>query len=351
MFGSIPPLDTLAGCIANPNTPIGMRMRAAYYLKQVHSTSSDGDQERVVSILKMGLLDRRHGSLLRHEFAYVIGQMKDERSCLVLEQVLSNDDDCVMVRHECAEALGAICADRSTVTLKEVLERHADCLELAETCQLALDVIEWRTNGEDGEQPAACACMLNPYSSIDPAPPHPSHQNKSAKELGDILCNDELPIFERYRAMFSLRNKGGKDCVLQLCLALTNDSSSALLRHEVAYVLGQMQHPASVEALEISLRRKDEHEMVRHESAEALGAIEGRWEDCEKILQEFTEDRNIVVRESCLVALDAADYWDHSNSNGDPSAEDTETIGVSFTQQKNSEPPNRILVNHFNVKQ
>jgi len=191
--------------------------------------------------------------------------------------------------------------------------------------------------------------MLNPYSSVDPAPPHPSHQNKSADELGDILCNSGLPIFERYRAMFSLRNKGGKECVLQLCRALTDDTSSPLLRHEVAYVLGQLQHPDSVEALEISLRRHAEHEMVRHESAEALGAIEGRWDDCERILEEFSKDENIVVRESCLVALDAADYWGHNGgSNGDDDEQGAEA--TSFSQHKYSEPPNRILVGHFNVK-
>lgn len=272
------------------------------------------------------------------------------QSCLVLEQVLMNDDDCVMVRHECAEALGAIGADRSRNALEKVMEAHPDRPELSDTCRLALDVIQWRANGGDPEdEPAACACMLNPYSSIDPAPPHPSHQDKTAAELGDILCNFELPIFERYRAMFSLRNKGGKDCVEQLCRALTDDTSSSLLRHEVAYVLGQMQHPSSVEALEVSLRRQDEHEMVRHESAEALGAIEGRWDDCERILEEFTKDDNIVVRESCLVALDAADYWGHNGGcNGEDDGSETET--ASFTQQKNNEPPNRILVGHFNVK-
>mmetsp|Transcript_26517 Transcript_26517/g.39228 ORF Transcript_26517/g.39228 Transcript_26517/m.39228 type:complete len:352 (+) Transcript_26517:132-1187(+) len=349
MFGSIPPLDALSECISKPETPIGMRMRAAYYLRHLHSTSSQNDQEQVVSILKMGLLNTQHGSLLRHEFAYVMGQMKDERSCSVLEEVLSNDSDCVMVRHECAEALGAIGARRSKPTLEQILARHPDCLELTETCRLALDVIDWRVNGGDGEMPvAACACMLNPYSSVDPAPPHPSHQNKSAQELGDILCDENLQIFDRYRAMFSLRNKGGEKCVLQLCRALTTDTSSALLRHEVAYVLGQMQHPASVEALETSLRRQDEHDMVRHESAEALGAIEGRWEDCEKILQEFAEDKNIVVSESCLVALDAADYWGHTNQDS-ASEEGSDSVCNSFSQQKNESPPNRVLVNHFNV--
>jgi hypothetical protein len=81
MFGSIPPLSSLDDCLSDPKTPIGMRMRAAYFLRHIHSTS-DGDQEAVVKILEKGLLDAQHGSLLRHEFAYVMGQMKDDRVSL-----------------------------------------------------------------------------------------------------------------------------------------------------------------------------------------------------------------------------------------------------------------------------
>jgi len=236
--------------------------------------------------------------------------------------------------------------------------------ELIETCQLALNVMEWRDNGEAlDDMPAVCACMLNPYSSVDPAPPHPSHADMAMDELGEILCDSERPLFERYRAMFSLRNRGGASAVQQLCRALTTDKSSALLRHEVAYVLGQMQHPNSVDALEQSLRRRNEHEMVRHESAEALGAIDGRWNDVERILTEFLNDDCDVVRESCIVALDAADYWGHNKSNDccDNNSCDegeTERRVDSFAHHKNSNSIDasseherrRVLVNHFNVK-
>lgn len=264
-----------------------------------------------------------------------------------------------MVRHEAAEALGAIGAERSRRALEAVMDRYPDRPELSDTCRLAMNVMDWRAAGGDpADTPAACACMLNPYSSVDPAPPHPAHVNKSDKELGDVLCDDALPIFERYRAMFSLRNRGGEDAVKQLCRALVSDESSALLRHEVAYVLGQMQHPACVEALEESLRRKNEHEMVRHESAEALGAIDGRWDEVEAILKEFCSDENVVVRESCFVALDAADYWGHSEPTADEHG--ASSVATSFVHQKNApkevsssasaEAPTRILVNHFNVK-
>jgi hypothetical protein len=56
-----------------------------------------------------------------------------------------------------------------------------------------------------------------------------------------------LLLVQRYRALFALRNKGGEEAVAVLGEAFS--TSSALLKHEVAYVMGQMQHPASAAAL------------------------------------------------------------------------------------------------------
>jgi|UPI0005819C4F deoxyhypusine monooxygenase len=338
-----PPFDILQDSLADPSNPIGMRMRALYYLRQAHH-DDEKLQGSVVQALGRGLLEEKHGSLMRHEFAYVMGQLRDERCCHVLEQVLAQPDDNIMVRHEAAEALGAIGASRSKTVLEKVMVDNPDTPELSDTCQLALNVMHWRATGGDPlDMPAACACMLNPYSSVDPAPPHPTHAAMSFSALGELLCDAERTIFERYRAMFSLRNRGGEAAVVELCRALTQDTSSALLRHEVAYVLGQMQHPSSVESLEASLRRTDEHEMVRHESAEALGAIDGRWEDVERVLLEFVNDQDDVVKESCLVALDAADYWGHARQGDDDCPKKS-----NFNNQKNRDE--RVLVNHFNVK-
>ena len=55
------------------------------------------------------------------------------------------------------------------------------------------------------------------------------------------------------------------------------------------------------------LENTSEHAMVRHEAAEALGAIGG--ETVEKCLQLYLNDSEIVVKESCQVALDTIDYW------------------------------------------
>lgn len=347
----------LIACVKDPGQPIGKRMRAAYYLRSSFSVNmKNGDrkesQEEIIEALSIGLRDERQGSLMRHEFAYILGQLRDDRSCPALEEALLRDDDCVMVRHEAAEALGAIGAKRSYAVLNAILSNEESVpVEIAETVQISLDVMKWRDRGEEAsEMPAACACMLNPYSSVDPAPPHPSHANKETTELGNILADASLPLFERYRAMFSLRNIGGKEAVLELCRVLVEDESSALLRHEVAYVLGQMQCPTSIKALEQSLRRASEHKMVRHESAEALGAIDGRWDAIEPVLKEFAQDNDDVVRESCLVALDTADYWQHNKSveNIDDENKSAQSqLGEHSSARQKAD--HSVLQNHFNV--
>ncbi len=344
-------------------------MRATYFLRQAYDNymknKSDDDDDKesktsdedislvAIQTLSNSLSDARHGALLRHEFAYVMGQLRDERSIPALERTLRDETDDIMVRHECAEALGAIGSSSSIETL-EVCARD-ESIEVGQTCQLALDFIRWKINGgtsSDENAPIACACMISPYSSVDPAPPHPKHAGLSTAEIGTILNDESAPLFERFRAMFSLRNRGGKDAVKELGNALIQDKSSALLRHEVAYVLGQLQHSDAVEYLEISLKRDNEHRMVRHESAEALGAIEERWGECEQILEQFLNDKDDVVRESCVVALDAADYWGYANPVADEVENDDENQRTNFSLHKaesNGLAKTGVLINHFNI--
>ena len=83
-------------------------------------------------------------------------------------------------------------------------------------------------------------------------------------------------------------------------------AKSALFRHEIAYVLGQLAHEASEEALTDRLRDSNEHGMVRHECAEALGSV--ATDSCIKTLESYLHDGERIVRESCQVALDMAEY-------------------------------------------
>ena len=68
-----------------------------------------------------------------------------------------------------------------------------------------------------------------------------------------------------------------------------------------------MQRFVTINGLSETLENCAEHPMVRHEAAEALGAIGGS--KVEALLQLFKDDPVLVVKESCDVALDTMDYW------------------------------------------
>ncbi|CAM9115957.1 unnamed protein product [Chrysoparadoxa australica] len=259
---------------------------------------------KAVEGLCQALLNKGDSALFRHEVAYVLGQMRDSEACAVLEGVLADTADDSMVRHEAAEALGAIGSKASVEALQQFLSDPAP--EVSQTCELALGLIHWRGQQDEDE------LDHNPYLSVDPSPS--ASKLISTAELQEQLLDESLPLFERYRAMFSLRNRGSEDDVLALGRAL-RECQGALLKHEVAYVLGQVQHVASVPALAESLQDEGEHHMVRHEAAEALGAIGGAL--AEELLKTHQQDSEAVVKESCVVALDTMDYWSQASFNED----------------------------------
>lgn len=135
---------------------------------------------------------------------------------------------------------------------------------------------------------------------------------KSVEELGNELMDSKLPLFLRYRAMFALRDLASPPDIptaipAVLALAKGFDDPSDLFRHEIAFVFGQLSHPASIPALSAALGNLQEASMVRHEAAEALGSL-GDEEGVEEILKSFLKDPEQVVRESVMVALDMAEY-------------------------------------------
>ena len=139
------------------------------------------------------------------------------------------------------------------------------------------------------------------FDSVDPAPPS---EGKNISNLRVTLCDENEKMFQRMRALFALRNIGGKESVDALAAAYS--SKSALLKHEIAYVMGQMQDSNAVPHLIDRLEDKDEDIMVRHEAAEALGAIGDR--TALSVLEKFVDDDEVVIAESCEVALDLLEW-------------------------------------------
>ena len=86
--------------------------------------------------------------LLKHELAYVLGQLKNDKAIPTLEGVLVNAQGkhCSMVRHEAAEALGALSSESSLPLLRKYLDDPAR--EVRETCEIAVGKIEFDISPE-----------------------------------------------------------------------------------------------------------------------------------------------------------------------------------------------------------
>jgi len=269
--------------LINTNRPLKERFRALFTLKNIGG---------ILAIECIAKAFDDESALLKHEVAYCLGQLQDPTAIPILSRVLEDRSREAIVRHEAAEALGAI----GTTEVLPILQKYSkDSIpEVSDTCKMAIDRLNWLAEGGKDDK--------NLFTSVDPAPPLMETDTKTLKM---ILLDETLPMFERYRAMFSLRNNGDDASIQALALGL--QCSSALFRHEVAFVLGQAASPAAINELITRLRDTDENPMVRHECAEALGGIGavGVEQELSKYLGKGEAD---VVRESCVVALDMVDY-------------------------------------------
>lgn len=128
---------------------------------------------------------------------------------------------------------------------------------MRETCEIALAKIEWdhseegrkhwTTTARSAEQYvvtypgfiAACIliemCVARAYTSVDPAPPtsrllagkaEPEDTSEeNIAKLRNTLNDTSLPLFDRYRAMFALRNIGTPAAVDALASGFADDSA------------------------------------------------------------------------------------------------------------------------------
>jgi deoxyhypusine monooxygenase len=256
--------------------------------------------------------------LLRHEACYILGQMKDPRSVPLLKSLLEDPSEHEITRHEAAEALGAIGESGSLECL--CMYTSSDSVPLRETCELGVDRLQ------------ASGIASGDFNTVDPVAVEKGSVAATESQVDFLLAkllNPETDLPGKYKCLFSLRtitdveNKPSVKAVKALGEALRSEQTSALLRHEIAFVIGQMAFgmcatliPDCVSSLSSSVENSGEHSMVRHEAAIALGSIAGENTEIEEFLtrigdlaiDESNQDEAIVI-ESCLVARESLRYW------------------------------------------
>ncbi|KAF0927239.1 hypothetical protein E2562_031182 [Oryza meyeriana var. granulata] len=171
--------------------------------------------------------------------------MQDAEVIPALEAVLKDLSPHPIVRHEAAEALEAIGLQKSIPLLEESLAADP-AVEVQETCELALRRIEEQKN----------------TSAL------PAKQGLSVEQPRELLLNEQ---------------------------------ESMLLMCWVSYKTKLLQmHFLTV------LKNDDEHPMVRHEAAEALGSIADQ--ESIALLEESAKDAEPIVSQNCEVALSMLEY-------------------------------------------
>jgi deoxyhypusine monooxygenase len=303
-----PTVSTLQNTLCSESSPLALRFRALFALKHYASQHPPTSQTKP-AIDAIAAAFTTPSELLKHELAYCLGQTRNDYAAPCLRRVLENRHEDAMCRHEAAEALGAL-GDRDSLNLLKA-RRDDDTEEVVvrETCEIAVERMQW----EHSAQRTSEKLKQSDFASIDPAPPMPLQQQQpSIESLETTLLDTKVPLFQRYRAMFALRDLASPPHLPTAvpavhALAKGFADPSVLFRHEIAFVFGQLSHPASIPSLVETLSDMKEASMVRHEAAEALGSL-GEEDGVEEVLRRFLDDPERVVRDSVIVALDMAEY-------------------------------------------
>jgi deoxyhypusine monooxygenase len=134
--------------------------------------------------------------------------------------------------------------------------------------------------------------------------------------LRQTLTSESTPLPVRFRALFSLKHLARQHAPASAearaavdAIAAGFASPSALLKHELAYCLGQTGNAAAAAAhLTAVLEDVGEDAMCRHEAAEALGALGDP--ASLPVLRRFREreGEEVVVRETCEIAIDRIEW-------------------------------------------
>lgn len=117
---------------------------------------------------------------------------------------------------------------------------------LYETCFLTKNLVEWKKATDNGRSEGLDLTKLK-CATNDPAPPFNYKKEPKYADIAYLqamLLDDvNFDLFQRYRALFTLRELYTEEAVVAICQCLTQENSrtcSDLLKHEVAFVLGQM---------------------------------------------------------------------------------------------------------------
>jgi len=311
--------------LSDPKSYMGDRVDSLFCIKAFNEV------EAIDSLIR-AFKKEQSSELLKHEICYVLGQMnKTEAHVAKIQQFLEmvieekNGYQDIVV-HEAVEALGNLSNEVTLDLIKRFDDPEKTNVMVFETCFLAKELINWNKVTNHGQSENINFKELK-FSTNDPAPtfniygPTAEKKHLDVRYLESMLINKQegkdFDLFQRYRALFTLREINTAESCVAICSTLkaeNMDSCGALLKHEVAYVLAQMEtvNSHSIPFLLESVLNDEEAPIVRHEALIAVGEMIDEKTQLAHLL-EHSED---IVRESAEVACRNIDnrlaenqYW------------------------------------------
>ena len=234
-------LDQYASVLKDTQAPIAERVDSLFCLRSF-------EQLEAVDALIEAFAIEQSSDLLRHEICYCLGQMDNTPEHVAkiqtfLEAIVEGDHAQIIV-HEAVEALGNMSDENTVRLLERYRDQNTDISEMVlETCELAQDLIKWNQATNTGQTEGIDLKRLK-FRTNDPAPPFNYQVDQSYADVARLtqilLDNANYSLFDRYRAMFTLRELYTEDACRAICQTLLPENfekCSALLKHEVAFVL------------------------------------------------------------------------------------------------------------------
>lgn len=198
--------------IHTPEAPIHERLNAMLALRSIGTIEA-------VEALIMAFEYEVQSNMLKHEICYCLGQMDlpkkhQARVLSFLEKVVQDTAHSDFVRHEAIEALEDISEEVSLKVLESLKEQQTGILY--ETYYLKKKQVEWQKATDHGKTEG-----INLKASLYDCDPAPWYNYKADTKYADvgflqrILLNND--IFERYRALYTLRELNTEESLIAIC--------------------------------------------------------------------------------------------------------------------------------------
>jgi deoxyhypusine monooxygenase len=271
-----------------------------------------GSQE-AADILEQGYRFLGESELLRHDVMYCMGQMRARNSLKFLLDRMNDQNERSIVRHEAGEALANFHDIKEQIIAE--MQNHWDTPDelLRSTVHVGIGKLKnYHDKARYGQKYGGTIEPAEPFNDAETREyikslgiEVPESQAELLNTVETVLLKpySEINEFYKYRLCYFLRDLADKRSKEILCKILSAPSRpviSPLLRHELCFIMGQINYKDKIiqDTLKAVSIDQDEHPVVRHE---AILSFYDVTQD-EEFIKEFFSHENQLIRESVEVA-------------------------------------------------